>query len=731
MVEVNKINIVSQLLEQAAVCCNTGKMAEAEALCRQVLKADPKDSNALNLLGVIAAQAGKNEEATRFFEQAIKINKNVALFHYHLGLALQNQGKFDDAAAKYKRAIDLRPDYIEAHRNLAAVFVSLSKLDAAATQYKKAIALKPDLVVLYYNLGKVLIQQNKLNEAAEQFEQAVALKPDYAEAYVDLGVIRKQQGQLDEALKLYIKAAVVKPDYAMARYNLANSLKEGGHEKEAIEQYEKAITLSPDFYNAYVNLAVIYKKQLKFGDAIALYERALKLKSGDAGVMADWINARQYICDWDGLAEREAALLEMVRRGDKDVPPFNLLSLPSTPDDQLQAARNCDKKWNGAPLFQHKPRKAGERIRIGYLSADFHQHATAYLMAELFEKHDRVHFEITGYSYGRDDKSPMRGRLIKAFDHFVELQALSDQDAAQRIYDDGIDILVDLKGFTENGRIGIPARRPAPVQVNYIGYPGTMGSDFIDYIIADRFIIPEDAEKFYSEKVVCLPDSYQPNDTAREIAKDIPTRAECGLPEYGFVFCSFNNNYKITPAIFDIWMRLLQAVSGSVLWLLDGNAYVKDNLRREAVRRGVDADRLVFAPRMPLPKHLARHQLAGLFLDTLPVNAHTTTSDALWAGLPVLTCAGKTFASRVAGSLLKAAGLPELITYSLEDYETLALRLARNPLQLTEIRQKLESTRLQTPLFDIERFTRNIEKSYQTMWDAWQAGDSPKPFTVS
>jgi len=583
-----------------------------------------------------------------------------------------------------------------------------------------------------YNLGLALQNQGKLDEAAAKYEHALSLQPDLAEAYVGLGTLRELQGDKDEALKLLIKAVLLKPDDAIARFYLANTLRNSGHIYEALEQYVRALNIDPSFWAAHVNIAAIYKKMAKYDAALMHYEYAWSLKPGDTTIAGDLVHAQQHMCAWRGLAAREASLLEMVRQQSGGISPFAVLNIPSTPADQLLAARTYsrDKEPDRSLLFRHQPRKR-ERIRIGYLSADFHEHATAFLMAELFERHDRQRFEITAYSYGQDDDSPMRRRLTKAFDHFIDLRRLTDYESARKIYDDGIDILIDLKGYTDEARTGIPAYRPAPLQVNYIGYPGTMGASFIDYIIADRFIIPEHLEKFYSEKVICLPDSYQPNDTAREIAEEIPTRAACGLPEQGFVFCSFNNNYKITPAIFDIWMRLLQSVPGSVLWLFEANDYVKENLRREAADRGISAERLVFAPRMPLPRHLARHCLADLFLDTLPINAHTTASDALWAGLPVLTCAGETFASRVAGSLLKAAGLSELITYTLEDYEALALRLARNPAQLAEIRQKLESTRVKTPLFDIERYTRNLEKSYQTMWETWQAGDDPGPFTVS
>jgi protein O-GlcNAc transferase len=432
------------------------------------------------------------------------------------------------------------------------------------------------------------------------------------------------------------------------------------------------------------------------------------------------------------MSQHEARLLEMVRQKREGIFPSIVLQTAATAEEQLTCARSFMRRREELQkTFIHQMKKPGGRIKIGYLSEDYREHATAYLMAELFEKHDRARFEITAYSYGPDDNSPMRSRLMKAFDSFVDVRSFTDREAAQKIHDDGIDILIDLKGLTGESRYDIAAYRPAPVQVNFLGYPGTMGASFIDYIIADRFIIPEDQEKYYSEKVVCLPDCYQPNDTHRVIAETTPTRKECGLPEQAFVFCCFNISYKIKPQTFDIWMRLLQKLPGSVLWLFEANQSVNANLKQEAARRGIDPERLIFAPRARLPEHLARHRRADLFLDTLPINAHTTTSDALWAGLPVLTCAGNTFAGRVAGSLLKAAHLPELIVMSSAEYETLALQLAQQPEKLAAIRRKLEQTRLQMPLFDIEMFTRNLEKSYQTMWDIWQAGENPRAFSIT
>jgi predicted O-linked N-acetylglucosamine transferase (SPINDLY family) len=378
-----------------------------------------------------------------------------------------------------------------------------------------------------------------------------------------------------------------------------------------------------------------------------------------------------------------------------------------------------------------RPGTRKSKLAIGYISADFHTHATAYLIAELLEKHDRGQFDVFGYSYGPDDNSPMRGRLVGAVDRFADLEHASLAESVARIAADEIDVLVDLKGLTRGARTQILASRPAPIQVNYLGYPCTMAAPYMDYILVDDFVVPADQQPFFTEKLVHLPGCYQANDSQREIAPRTPSRAECGLPATGFVFCSFNNSYKITPDMFDVWMNLLKAVPGSVLWLLEGNRFVPVNLRAEARARGVSGERLVFAPKVTVPDHLARHRLADLLLDCFPVNAHTTASDALWAGCPVLTIAGETFVSRVAGSLLRAIGLPELITTTLEDYQAMALRLARDADLLAAVRGRLEASRLKCGLFDGAQFARNLEQAYVTMWQIHAAGEKPRPFAVS
>jgi predicted O-linked N-acetylglucosamine transferase (SPINDLY family) len=467
-------------------------------------------------------------------------------------------------------------------------------------------------------------------------------------------------------------------------------------------------------------------------EAFAAYDKAFVLDPDLTGVEGDRLHAKMRVCDWSNVASECAHLIASVRNGNANTPPFVFLTIPSSSAEQLE----CAKLWiarecppSQRPIWQGE-RYDHKRIRVAYLSPDFREHALSFLMAGMFECHDKSRFDVSAIACGPDDNSEMRKRLKQSFERFIEAKTYSDDQLADLLKELEIDIFVDLAGFTTDSRTGICARRPAPIQVNYLGYPGTMGAEYMDYIIADRVVIPEHQRGCYSEKIAYVPNSYQVNDTKRAIADTALTRAQAGLPDGMFVFCSFNNNYKITPAVFDCWMRMLQQVEGSVLWLLEDNARAASNLRKEAVARGVNAERLIFAKRLPLAEHLARHRLADLFLDTLPCNAHTTASDALWAGLPVLTCRGETFAGRVAASLLHAIALPELIATTLAAYEQMAIDLARHPEKLTAIKRRLAENRLTTPLFDTKLFTQHIEAAYMAMYERHRAGLPPDHIAI-
>lgn len=578
-----------------------------------------------------------------------------------------------------------------------------------------------------------LHQRGQFDQAAELYRQILLDQPRDFNALHLLGLIALQDGRAMEAIDLIRSAIAVDQKQAAAHYNLGNALRSLGRHEEALVCYTRSVSLEPNDPDALCNLGN-EQLTLHYREAATLsFETLLKLSPDYDYALGNVFDARQHNCNWEDYAELAARIEAGVESRKRVDMPFSFLNISQQPVSQLTCAQIfCADKFpqkNVPASFGE--RKTHSKIRIAYLSADFHSHATVYLMMQLFELHDRQHFEINAISFGPNETSALRERLVAAFDEFIDVRTKTDDEVAMLMRELEIDIAVDLKGFTTDSRPGIFFHRGAPIQVNYLGFPGTMGADFIDYIIADHHVIPLDQQVNYAEKVVYLPDTYQVNDSGRLIMGDVPSRAEVNLPETGFVFCCFNNNYKITPDVFAIWMRLLLQIDGSVLWLLEDSDAAKENLRDEAIRCGVAVERLVFAPRTTLEKHLARHELADLFLDTLPCNAHTTASDALWTGLPLLTCMGTAFAGRVAGSLLNAVGVPELITYNLADYEALALRLVTSPPMLAEIRRRLESNRSTFPLFDTKRFRQHIELAYIQMWEIYQRGDVPTGFSVS
>jgi len=693
--------------------------------------AAPGGHEAAKNAGNASKAAGDLTQAAAHYRRALELKPDYLPALYNLGLVLHETNRLEEAEGLFRRAYALDPADADVLAHLGAVLCKRSSFDQAAQVFREALGLAPESPDLWLWLGRACLQiPGRREEAVRCLRQCIALKPDFVEAVEGLGELLLDEGRLDEAIAHYRAAVLARPEIAPFHNALGCALTRKSRLPEAVECFRKTLGLQPDFADAHHNLGIALGMQGEREQALRCAEEALRLKPGDAVFTECLLFEKQHICDW---ADFEAlSALQRRRALEGAAPPsspFSLLSIPSTRAEQLLCAKNFAQYHLQAvardrPEFRFE-RRSRDRLRIGYLSADFHEHATAYLAVELFELHDRSRFEVLAYSYGPDDGSPMRARLTRAFDRFTDIEPLSHAAAAAKMYADGVDILVDLKGYTEHARTGIVALRPAPVQVNYIGYPGTMGAEFIDYLVTDRFVVPPGHAADYSEQLVLLPGSYQANDRKRVIAKT-PPRGELGLPETGFVFCCFNQAYKILPDMFASWMRLLEAVPSSILWLFDSNAWASRNLRREASSRGIDPLRLVFAPPLPLDRHLGRMRAADLFLDTLPCNAHTTASDALWAGLPVLTLPGDTFASRVAGSLLTAVGIPELIAGSLAEYEALAVGLARDPARLAELRARLARDRDSSPLFDTPAFVRNLESAYEKMWQHFLSGAGPR-----
>ena len=743
-------------LQRAVELHQLGRLDQAEAVYRQLIEIEPRNADALHLLGVIAIQTGHYQGAVEIISQAIVMNSNVANFYSSQGIALQELKQLDAALASYDKAISLRPDYaeayfskgnilhslrrldeaassydmaillkpdyVEAYSNRGIVLLDLKQFEASVASYSKAIELKPDYAAAYFNRGNALVELKQLLEAVANYDKAIDLKPDYAEAYSNRGNALNDLKQFEASVASYNKAIDLKPDYAEAYSNRGNVLHVLNQFEASVASYNKAIELKPDYAEAHFNLGILLQELKQLDAALASFDKALTLKPEYDYLFGMRLYLKMNMCDWQDFEMNVNKLSYRIRHQLKATSCFSSLSLPITLPDQRQAAElfcrheyPLDLSLGPIPKSQKK-----RKIRIGYYSADFHIHPVSILSIGLFEHHDKSKFEIIAFSLGPDSHDEMRDRIVKVFDEFLDVQAKTDKEVAQLSRALCIDIAIDLGGHTKNSRPGIFACRAAPIQVIYLGYPGTMGAPFYDYLIADKVLIPERSRVHYVEKIAYLPDCSFPGDPGRKISDRIFNRAELGLPQTGFIFCCFNNEYKINPQVFDIWIKILQNVSDSVLWLKEPNATAKLNLRKEAAKRGLDADRIIFSSRVnDLSEHLARLKVADLFLDTFPYNAHATALDALWAGLPIVTCLGESFASRVVASLLSTLKIPELITSTPQAYTDLAIDLAQNPAMLQTFKNKLAENLINSPLFDLDRYCGSIEVAYSKMYDRY------------
>jgi predicted O-linked N-acetylglucosamine transferase (SPINDLY family) len=716
----------------AGAILRQGRPEEALTFTRRAIALDPQNADVLHVAVAAELALGRLPQALASFDRLVERLPGDAEVWSGRGDVLAAMAQWDEALASYDRALAVRPAYVEALNNRGNILRVLGRREAALASYDKALAAKPDYADALCNRGVVLYDLHRPQEALANYDHALAVRPDHAEALCNRGVALNELNRPEEALVSIDRALAVKPNYVEALCNRGNALKDLNRADEALASYDSALALRPDYVEALANRGNILKEMGRLEEALGSYDRVLAARPGDPNAVSGAADAVIRLCDWTRRDQFARQLADLASRPETPVTPFLLLQYGAPPAVQLQNARNHVARefpalprplWNGETW-------RNEKVRIAYLSVDFRDHAIAHLTAGLFEHHDRLRFETIGVSFGIDDHSPVRRRIVASFDKFHDVRTRSDDDVARLLHDLRVDVAIDLSGYTQHARPRILAHRPAPIQVSYIGFPGTMGASFIDYIMADAIVIPLEEQRFYSEKVVRLPGSYLVNDSRRRIAERTPTRREMGLPETGFVFCCFNNTWKIAPDLFDVWMRLLQQIDGSVLWLLRDNPAAEANLRIEAEKRAIDPSRLIFADRLPVEQHLARHRLADLFLDTLPYNAHTTACDALWAGLPVLTVAGAAFVGRVAASVLRAVGLRDLIADNLEDYATRALRIARTPTFLASIKARLAGNRNASALFDTESTCRAIETAYTTMWEVWQNGDNPRSFTV-
>jgi len=658
-----------------------------------------------------------------------KENKQTTLSKEQINavMTLYSSGKFNDAIAAIKALNEGFPNIPLLFNILGACYQSLKQFDASIKMFETAVSLKPDYAEALFNLGVVLKVSGRPNLAVESYKKAIALLPNYLGAHHNLGNALKQLGRLEEAVISYQNAIAIKPDYAEAYNNLGVTFMSLRRFEEAANSYEKAISINSEYYEAHNNLAMTFRKLKRLDKVLINYERANELKPGINYIFGHILHTKMSLCIWNNFSTDLEDLIKKINKGQKVVAAFAMLGLIDDPKLQRKAAEiYTNDKFpisDSLPKIGRYPKH--KKIRIGYFSADFHNHATTHLMAELFECHDKSSFELIAFSFGPDLQDAWRKRVLLSFDDFIDVSLMSNEDVALLSREMEIDIAIDLKGYTLDCRPGIFAKTAAPIQVSYLGYPGTMAVDYMDYLIADQMLIPEESQQNYSEKIIYMPNSYQVNVSQRSVSEISISRTDLGLPEEGFVFCSFNNAYKITPSTFDVWMRILKIVDDSVLWLLVSNEETAKNLTKEAEKSGINKNRLVLAKYVPVEEHLNRIKHADLFVDNLPYNAHTTSSDALRMGLPVLTCVGKSFASRVAASLLNAVGLPELITTTQKEYEALAIELATNPKKLKIIKDKLAKNLPSAPLYDTPLFTRHLESAYKVMYDRYNEGLEP------
>jgi protein O-GlcNAc transferase len=719
-----------------------GRLAQAETLYRRILQVAPQHPQTLNLLGVIACQTGHYQEAEQLARQAIAANPRVAAFYNNLGNALKELKQNEAAEQAYQQALLLKPNYAGAMTNLAGMLCSKEQVDQAQEMYLKALDIDPRLLEAHLGLGNLYRSQGRMAQAQACYQQALQQQPQSAEAYFELGLLQRQQGDIQAAINSFKSAIRLKPDYPVAYNNLGAALQTVGFTDQAIKCFQRVIKSQPDLPEAHFNLGMAWDEKGEYSQAITHYQAALAQKPANATqVLCYMTHSRLQLADWSNYDSNLQAVIEGIQHSltqevSYTLPPITLNAMPLSTLLRAAVARQQSTQINKRTAemrstchFSHSPGQV-ETIKIGYLSPDFRSHAVGNLVQGMFARHTRPEFEVYAYALVNVDDEVNR-QIRAGCDVYRDLSAMSTEQAARRIHADGIHILVDLAGYTTYSRTDILALQPAPVQAQFLGYNDTMGADFIPYIISDQQALPVELSNEYTETIVYLPDSFMVF-SSLPIAERAPSRQEAGLPESGFVFCCFNAIYKIAPDVFLAWMSILKQVPDGILWLADsGSQEAKANLRQAAQQQGVDPQRLLFASKLPQPEYLARYQLAGLFLDTFGYNAGSTAAAALWAGTPLLCCPGQSFLTRMSSSLCQAAGLPELICSTHEEYIERAIFLASQPDELSALRQRLVFQHERLPLFDLRRFTLHLEQALRLMWQDTLAGRTAQHLFVA
>jgi protein O-GlcNAc transferase len=718
-------------LRRAVELHQRGELEKAERFYYAVLDIFPDSFDARRLLGVLRAQQGRYGDAIEQIEHALRVRPDEPAALADYGKVQMALGRIEAAITNYQKALSKRPSDAGLHYACANALRSLNRLEEANHSYEIAIKLKPTFTEAFNNRGGVLQNLGYPLEALVSFENALSIDPNNAEALNNRGSLLLDLKRYEEAVESCSKAFALKPDLAEALNNRASALWKLGKIDEALDDFNRAIAIRRGFSHALSNRAkLLWKERGNYDLAIRDLQQLLHLEPSFPLARGDLLYLQACVADWRSLEQDIYDIAEEVRRHALVVQPFIFQAFSSSPADLSACSKiYANREYPTLTALAPNVAKPRDRIRLGYLCGEFRAHATSYLSVGLFERHDRNRFDVIAFDNGWKDDSPTRKRLEAGFDRIIDITQLSDQSAAEKIVAEEVDVLINLNGYYGDHRMGIFARKPAPIQVNFLGFPSTLGADYMDYILADRIVIPKEEQEFYTECVAYLPVSYQVNDSKREISEQQPNRADNGLDEDAFVFCNFNHSYKLNPSTFAVWMRILCQIPDSLLWLWCDNSTFARNIKAEAGKRGISGDRIIMASHISAADHLARLKLADLFLDCLPYNGHTTASDALWAGLPILTCTGTSFAGRVATSLLYAADLPELVTKNLEEYEKKAIAIASDKMLLRSLRSKLGQSR-QSRLFDTDGFRTHLEKAYVVMWERWKNGLKAESFSV-
>jgi protein O-GlcNAc transferase len=720
-------------LGRAQVLSQLGRNVEAVDSCDRAISAKPELTSAHLMRAKLLVDLGRHGHALEGVDRLLAAAPNLAEAWLGRGNILFVLKRYEEALEAYQRSLALKAALPEACLGRANVLNALKRHEEALGAYNQALAINPNQAGAWLGRGNVFDELKRNDDALAAYDKALALAPDLAEAWLARGNLLSRLNRLAEASSAFDRVSAIIPDFPEALLGRGNILFALKRYDDALAAYDRALAIKPSLSEAQLGRGNVFSVLKRHRDAADAYAAVLEAAPQQPFTKGLLLHQKMLCCEWSGTDTLIQEIERDIAEGKPSIEPFAWQGIATSP----QSLRSCAEIYNRAKfpacdkISQPPFSTFHQKIRVGYVSGEFRDQATSHLIVGLLEQHDSSQFEIYGFDNGWDDRSKIRERIDAALYKMIDIRQLSDASALAAIREHEIDILVNLNGYFGEHRTQLFAQRAARIQVNYLGFPGTLGASYMDYIIADRCVIPEDHKHFYQEKVVRLPHCYQANDRKKGIATRGPTRAESSLPDTGFVFCCFNNSYKILPAVFDCWMRILLQIDSSVLWLFGDNQPTAENLSREAAARNVNPERLIFAKQLPLADHLARHRLGDLFLDTLPYNAHTTGGDALWAGLPVLTCLGNTFAGRVGASLLRAVGLPELITSSLDDYGETAVKLAMNPENLAAIKQKLADHRLTAPLFDTTLYTKGIEKAYSTMYERRLAGFATDHICVS